>query len=108
MLWAQLGQSGGRGAHLLECLSRMDRAVLGAVTYATSICWVVDRQPSLLRGCRQMNFWQYRINRMEAAKLPGVEQIFSLCKRLSAATNWLRNIRRPDQSEAFASSLNGE
>jgi hypothetical protein len=45
---------------------------------------------------------------MEAAKLPGVEQIFNLRKRQSAASNWLRNIRRPDQSEAFASFLNGE
>jgi len=53
-----------------------------------------------------MNFWQ--LTAMEAAKLPDVEQIFSLRRRLSSASNWLRNIRRPDQSEAFASSLNGE
>jgi hypothetical protein len=117
MLWAQLGQSGGRGAHLLECLSRMHRAVLGpplravgavSIFGAASICWVVDRQPSLLRSCRQMNFWQCRISRHGSREAPNVQQIFSTPKCQSPTLNSLRNIRRSDQGEAFASFLDAE
>jgi hypothetical protein len=69
MICAQLGHSGGLGAHLAGHSLRMDKAVLWPRCGAVPIHRVVDRQPFLLWACRQINFWQYRISQTPTKQL---------------------------------------
>src|SRR5262249_29982470 len=62
MILARLGHSGGLGAHVPGDSLRMDKAVLWPRCGAVPIYRTVDRQPLLLCGCRQINYWQYRIS----------------------------------------------
>jgi hypothetical protein len=53
----------------------MDKAVLEPRFDAVPIYQAVNRQPSLLRSCRPINFWQSRISLLRQGKTSRAEQI---------------------------------
>jgi hypothetical protein len=108
MSCAQLGQSGAFGAHLLECSLRMDKALLEPRCDAVRIYQAVNRQPSLLRSCRRVNFWQHRISHLATRQsfeipLSEVKRTMTLTTAMSAydPTRTWPDVRQLKASRSF-------